>query len=76
MRSRDERCAVQVGRERGVRVVRTLALVARGVRRDLLADEQADRLVDELLSAGGRFSFGPGEFIPWARERGLLDKSR
>ncbi len=72
----DDEAAVQVGRERGVRVVRTLALVARGVRRDLLSDEQADRLVHDLLRAGGRFPFGPGEFIPWAREQGLLDKSR
>jgi hypothetical protein len=28
------------------------------------------------LRAGGRFPFGPGEFIPWAREQGLLDRSR
>ncbi len=70
----DDEAAVQIGRERGVRVVRTLALVARGVRRDLLSDEQADLLVNDLLRAGGRFPFGPGEFIPWAREQGLLDK--
>jgi predicted nucleic acid-binding protein len=72
----DDEVAVQIGRERGVRVQRTLALVARGVRRGLLTDAEAHTLVDELQRGGARFPFGPGEFIPWARQQGLLDKSR
>lgn len=68
----DDDVAVQIGRERGVNVVRTLALVARGVRLHLLTEPEADRLVDELLRAGGRFPFRPGEFIPWARDQGLF----
>lgn len=68
----DDDVAVQIGRERGVNVVRTLSLVARGVRHDLLTESEADRLVDELLRAGGRFPFRSGEFILWARDHGLL----
>jgi predicted nucleic acid-binding protein len=68
----DDDVAVQIGRERGVNVVRTLALVARGVRHGLLTESEADRLVDELLRAGGRFPFRPGEFILWARDQGLF----
>ena len=67
----DDDVAVQIGRERGVNVVRTLSLVARGVKHDHFESE-ADRLVDELLRAGGRFPFRPGEFILWARDQGLL----
>lgn len=68
----DDDVAVQIGRERGVNVLRTLALVARGVRHRHLTESEADRLVDELLRAGGRFPFRLGEFIPWARDQGLL----
>ena len=68
----DDDVAVQIGRERGVSVVRTLALVARGVRHHLLTESEADRLVNELLQAGGRFPFRPGEFISWARDQGLV----
>ena len=70
----DDETAVQVGRERGVRVQRTLALVARGVRVEWLSETEAHALVDELRLGGARFPFGPGQFIPWARQQGLLDK--
>jgi predicted nucleic acid-binding protein len=72
----DDEVAVQAGRERGVRVQRTLALVARGVRRELLSETEAHAVVDELRHGGARFPFGPGEFIAWARQQGLFDKSR
>lgn len=68
----DDETAVQVGRDRGVRVQRTLALVARGVRNGILAEPRAERLVEELLRAGARFPFGPGEFLVWARGQGLV----
>ena len=68
----DDQLAVQVGREHGVKVVRTLALVARGVRTSLLTEPEAVRLVDELIRAGGRYPFGGGEFMAWARSQGLL----
>ncbi len=69
----DDEAAVQVGRDRGVRVVRTLALIARGVKRRLLSEPDASRLLDALLLAGARFPFRPGEFIPWAREHGQVE---
>jgi predicted nucleic acid-binding protein len=68
----DDDVAVQVGRDRGVNVLRTLALVARGVRRGTLNELGAERLVDELIRAGGRYPFRAGEFLAWAREVGLL----
>jgi predicted nucleic acid-binding protein len=68
----DDDVAVQVGRDRGVLVYRTLAVVARGVRREVLTEQNAEVLIDELLRAGGRFPCGTGEFIKWAQEEGLL----
>lgn len=68
----DDEAAVQAGRDEGVEVRRTLAVVARGIKHSVLSGEEADRLVDELLRAGGRFPFGAGEFVRWARENGLV----
>ena len=53
-------------------MVRTLALVARGVRTRLLNEEEAERLVDDLIRGGGRYPVRGGEFLAWARGRGLL----
>ena len=68
----DDEAAVQAGRDEHIRVRRTLALVASGVKRGVLAEAEADRLVDDLLRAGGRYPFSAGEFVGWARENGLL----
>lgn len=68
----DDEAAVQAGRDEGVEVRRTLAVVARGIKLGVLSDVEADRLVDDLLRAGGRFPFGAGEFIRWARENELV----
>jgi predicted nucleic acid-binding protein len=68
----DDEAAVQAGRDEGVEVRRTLAVVARGIKHGVLSDLEADRLVDDLLRAGGRFPFGAGEFVRWARENGLV----
>jgi len=68
----DDEAAVQAGRDEGVEVRRTLAVVARGIKHGVLIDVQADRLVDDLLRGGGRFPFGAGEFVRWAREQGIL----
>jgi predicted nucleic acid-binding protein len=69
----DDTAAWQIGRERGVTVKRTLAVVARGVREDLLDVAQAEVLVDALLRSGARFPFGPGQFLAWARQNGILE---
>ncbi len=58
----DDQTAAQVGRERGVKVVRTLALVARGVRNGLLTGPESVGLVDELIRSGGRYPVSAGEF--------------
>jgi predicted nucleic acid-binding protein len=68
----DDEAAVQAARDEGVEVRRTLAVVARGIKHGVLTDVQADRLVDDLLRGGGRFPFGAGEFVRWAREQGIL----
>lgn len=68
----DDEAAVQAGRDEGVEVRRTLAVVARGIKHGVLSDMAADRLVDDLLRGGGRFPFGSGEFVRWARENGLV----
>lgn len=72
----DDNVAVQLARSRRVRVQRTLALVARGVRRGILEDDGAQRLADDLVRAGARFPFKSGEFISWARAQGLLESTR
>ena len=71
----DDEPAVQAGREHGVSVQRTLALVARGVRRGIISQEEGGILVDQLLRAGARFPFDLGEFIPWAAAQGLLQRA-
>lgn len=68
----DDEVAVQVGRERGVHVVRTLALVAEGVKSSILSEITASQLIDDLIRGGGRFPFGSGEFMVWAQSHGLL----
>lgn len=69
----DDEVAVQVGRDRGVTVVRSLALVARGVKRGALTERDAESLVEDLIRGGGRYPFRAGsEFLAFAREKGLL----
>jgi predicted nucleic acid-binding protein len=68
----DDEAAVQAGRDEGVEVRRTLAVVARGIKHGVLSDVEADRLVDDLLRAGGRFPFSAGEFVRWARDNSLV----
>jgi len=69
----DDQVAAQVGRQRGVTVKRSLALIARGIRRGLLGREEGAALVDELVQAGGRFPCTGATFIRWAEEQGLLE---
>jgi predicted nucleic acid-binding protein len=68
----DDEVAVQLGRKRGVHVLRTLALVAGSVKQGLLSEHEAQALADELVGAGARFPFRPGAFVAWAKGQGLL----
>ncbi len=70
----DERAATNVGRRRQVPTHGTLWLVTRALTAGRLTERQATDLVAELLAAGGSwFPFShAGDFIPWARQEGLL----
>jgi len=68
----DDQAAVSCGRERKVKVKRTLALVARGVRRHVLTRGGASALVDDLIMAGARFPCTGDQFERWAKDKGLL----
>ena len=68
----DDQVAVQLGLKRHVRVLRTLALVAGGVKQGVLSELEAQALADELVRAGARFPFSPGAFVAWAKRHSLL----
>lgn len=68
----DDSAAVQIAQARGVKVQRTLALVVRGLKSGLLSEQEAHDLIDELARAGARFPVRAGEFLAWARAKGLL----
>ena len=68
----DDQTAVQLGRQRGVTVKRTLSLIATGVERGLLSDYEAVALVEDLIGGGARFPCDGREFITWCRAKGLL----
>ncbi len=68
----DDDAAVQAGRRRSVRVLRSLSLVATGLARGTLGEESAQTLVDELRRLGGaRFPPECSNFVAWAERQGL-----
>jgi predicted nucleic acid-binding protein len=68
----DDQAGVQMGRERGVEVRRTLALIARGIRDGILSESGAAGLVDDLIRGGARFPTTAAGFIGWIRDHGLV----
>lgn len=68
----DDQPGVQMGRERGVRVRRTLAIVAKGIKDGRLSRQDASVLVDDLIRGGARFPTTAAGFLGWAAEHGLL----
>ncbi|MBI4700087.1 MAG: hypothetical protein HY744_02795 [Deltaproteobacteria bacterium] len=68
----DDQTAVNVARPRGVRVRRTLALVAQAVADERLGADEAARLVDELRMGGARFPCTGAEYIAWAQRADLF----
>ena len=72
----DDQVAVQCARSRGLVPKRTLALIARGVRRGLLTQEDAVALVDDLIEGGARFPCRGRRFLGWATENGLLSEEK
>lgn len=71
----DDRLATRVGRERGVEVHGTLWLVTRGLRRGVMAREEAPSLIDALARAEAWLPCTGDEFLAWADQHGLLGPS-
>lgn len=68
----DDRVACAAGREAGVEIRPTLALLCEAVRTGMLTSASVSELADHLIESSYRLPFGPGQFVTWARERGLL----
>lgn len=68
----DDQTAVYLGRQHGVKVKRTLSLIATGFDRDRLSEDEAIALVDELIGGGARFPCDGRKYIAWRRANGLL----
>lgn len=50
----------------------TLGLVCEAINEQLVPEDMASALADDLLESEYRLPFKRGEFIPWARNSGLL----
>ena len=69
----DGQDAALCGRENGVSVRRSLALLAGGIRDGILNEGRVIEVVDALVRRGdARFPCSSEGFVEWARERGLL----
>lgn len=68
----DERAAVTLGRERGVRVHGSLWLVVRGYKCGHLDERAASNLVDALADTQAWFPCSGEDLLEWARGVGLL----
>jgi predicted nucleic acid-binding protein len=68
----DDGTACDVGKQHGVRVRRSLALIACGIRNGGLAESEARELVDDLIAGGARFPCTADGFIAWCCQRGIL----
>lgn len=70
----DDATARQVAKERSVRLMGSLGLIADGINARLLTERDAAGLIDDLRSAGARFPCTGGTFLQWAEDRGLLHR--
>ncbi len=69
----DDQVGVTAARERGVRVRRSLALIASGVQERVMDESAAAELVDRLVHVGGaRFPCDGASFLRWTEANGLL----
>lgn len=69
----DDFAARNAAQKRSVSTHGTLWLVVQAMKERSLSERQGSDLVQALLDTGTRFPFkGASEFIPWAREEGLL----
>jgi predicted nucleic acid-binding protein len=68
----DDEVAVQLGRERGLDVRRSLGLIAGAVRDGALRPREAEALVGDLKAGGARYPCTAEEFIDWCHSADLL----
>jgi predicted nucleic acid-binding protein len=68
----DDRVAREVGKENGVEVTGTLALLCEGIHRGLLTVPLVSRIADDLLATEYRLPVLPGHFESWAQEQGWI----
>lgn len=72
----DDQTALLIADEYNIRRRRTLAIIANGVRSNLLSQPEAGALVDDLIGGGAHFPCrGGSEFLSWANREGLLDRN-
>jgi len=65
----DDQVAYDLGRERGIPVVRSLRLLGSALRAGILGEAEAEKAVDLLLSNGARLPFQSGaDFLRWFRD--------
>jgi predicted nucleic acid-binding protein len=69
----DDGAARKAGRDNGVEIRPTLALLCDAVRLDLLTIKLVGALADDLLATQYRLPFRPGGFAEWASETGMFD---
>lgn len=69
----DDQVACNVGRSRGVKVLRSLQLVVAAYREGVFSEARAQALVDSLADTDARFpSEAREDLLGWARSKGLL----
>lgn len=61
-----------IAEEEGIEKTGTLGLLCRAIREERLTVAMVERLTDDLIAGCYYLPFGPGEFYPWARQRGLI----
>jgi predicted nucleic acid-binding protein len=72
----DDRVAVRHGRERGVSLTGSLALVCDGLRQGILNEAGACAVVDLLVDHEAFLPCDGATFLDWARREGHLDPDR
>jgi predicted nucleic acid-binding protein len=70
----DDRPARNAAQRHGITCRGTLGLICDAVNQDQMGIDMAAALADDLLESEYRLPFKPGEFIPWARNNGLISK--
>jgi predicted nucleic acid-binding protein len=68
----DDRPARNAAQRHGISCRGTLSLVCDAVNQDLITIAMASALADDLLESEYRLPFTRGDFVPWAKDNGLI----